>query len=133
MIHQGGCHCGAVRYEVEGAPEHVALCHCTDCHKSAGAPLVAWSAFPIGSFRITKGEPVTFQSSAETSRTFCGRCGTGLWSVNEQMLPGIVDVQAATLDDPEAFPAQVHIQVAERIGWMKDAHSLPEFERYPGG
>ena len=26
-----------------------------------------------------------------------------------------------------------HIQVAERIGWMQDAHRFPEFERYPGG
>ena len=26
---------------------------------------------------------------------------------------------------------KAHIQVAERIGWMKDAHRLPEFERYP--
>ena len=30
-----------------------------------------------------------------------------------------------------AFRAQVHIQTADRIDWMKDAHALPEFERYP--
>jgi hypothetical protein len=28
-------------------------------------------------------------------------------------------------------PARAHIQVAERIGWMEQAHELPTFERYP--
>jgi hypothetical protein len=34
------------------------------------------------------------------------------------MLPGIIDVQSATYDDPDAGPGRAHIQVAERIGWM---------------
>jgi hypothetical protein len=25
----------------------------------------------------------------------------------------------------------VHVQTAERIGWMERAHELPTFERYP--
>jgi hypothetical protein len=47
------------------------------------------------------------------------------------MLPGIVDIQSATYDDPDVVPPQAQIQVADRIGWMKKAHELPEFERYP--
>lgn len=43
----------------------------------------------------------------------------------------MVDVLSATYGDPDAVPARVHIQLAERIGWMKDAHALPGFERYP--
>ena len=46
-------------------------------------------------------------------------------------LPGIVDIQSATHDDPSAVPPRAHIQVAERIGWMERAHELPTFERYP--
>ena len=46
----GGCHCGAVRYSVAGEPQHVALCHCSDCRKSAGAPMVSWAAFAEGEF-----------------------------------------------------------------------------------
>jgi hypothetical protein len=48
------------------------------------------------------------------------------------MLPGIVDIQSATLDDPSVFPLQCHIQIAERINWMAAAHTLPEFQRFPG-
>lgn len=132
MAHQGGCHCGAVRYEVNGEPQHVALCHCSDCRKSSGAPMVAWAAFTEDQFRLVEGEPVTFNSSGTAMRSFCAQCGTGLYYRNAEILPGIVDIQSATLDEPDALPPAIHIQVAERIGWMADAHSLPIFERYPG-
>ncbi|HEV7233954.1 MAG TPA: GFA family protein, partial [Sphingorhabdus sp.] len=130
--HQGGCHCGAVRYEVSGEPQHVALCHCTDCRKSAGAPMVAWAAFSEEEFTLLQGEPTTFNSSGTAMRSFCPKCGTGITYRNAEFLPGVVDIQAATLDDPDALPAGAHIQTAERIGWMAEAHALPEFERYPG-
>lgn len=133
MNHEGGCHCGAVRYQVGGKPEHVALCHCIDCRKAAGAPMVAWVAFAEADFKVTQGEAKTRNSSGTSMRSFCADCGTGLWFRNAVVLPGIVDVQLATLDDPGAFAPQVHIQTAERIGWMESAHSLPEFARFPSG
>lgn len=132
MAEAGGCHCGAIRYEVDGTPQHVALCHCVDCRKSSGAPMVAWAAFVEGEFKLTKGEPKVFNSSGTALRSFCADCGTGVAYRNETFLPGIVDIQAATLDNPDAFPAQAHIQTAERIGWMETAHELHAFERYPG-
>ena len=132
MDHDGGCHCGAVRYRVSGAPKHCALCHCRDCRKAAGAPMVAWAAFGESDFAVTKGEAKTRNSSGTSMRSFCSDCGTPLWFRNAEVLPGIVDVHLATLDDPDAFAPQAHIQVAERIGWMAEAHSLPEFQRFPG-
>jgi hypothetical protein len=45
--------------------------------------------------------------------------------------PASAYVQIATLDDPDAVPPRGHMQVADRIGWMKTAHQLPEHERYP--
>lgn len=129
---QGGCQCGAVRYEISGEPQHVALCHCIDCRKSAGAPAVAWAAFAEDEFTLKQGELTTFNSSGSAMRSFCPRCGTGIAYRNADMLLGIVDIQAATLDDPDALPVQAHIQTAERIGWMANAHELPQFERYPG-
>lgn len=128
----GGCQCGAVRYSINGEPQHVALCHCADCRKSAGAPMVAWAAFEEAAFTLEQGDLTTFNSSGSTLRSFCPRCGTGITYRNAEFLPGIVDIQSATLDDPAALPAGAHIQVAERIDWMATAHQLPQFRRYPG-
>ncbi|MFM5884827.1 MAG: GFA family protein [Novosphingobium sp.] len=132
MSLEGGCQCGAVRYRVSGQPQHNALCHCADCRKSAGAPIVGWAAFAEADFAVTRGEPATFNSSGASLRSFCPTCGTGLFFRNAETLPGIVDIQTATLDDPGLLPPDVQIQVAERLPWMAAAHTLPAFKRYPG-
>jgi hypothetical protein len=38
----GGCFCGAIRYEVAGAPFHETNCHCSICRRTAGAAFVTW-------------------------------------------------------------------------------------------
>ncbi|MDC0886935.1 GFA family protein [Altererythrobacter sp.] len=126
----GGCHCGAIRYEIKGDVMHHALCHCTDCRRSSGAPMVGWAMVNDDQLSFS-GEPSIYASSETGRRYFCIQCGTGLFYANEQNLPGLVDIQTATLDEPDELPAQSHIQVADRIAWMAQAHRLPEFERFP--
>jgi hypothetical protein len=127
----GRCHCGAISYAATGEPVHHALCHCDDCRRSAGAPMVGWMAFKDDQVTIS-GDPVTYVSSEHGRRQFCGTCGTGLFYTNAAMLPGIIDLQSATLDDAAAHPPGARIQVAERLGWVEHMGDLPAFERYPG-
>jgi hypothetical protein len=127
----GGCHCGAIRYQVAGDAIVHALCHCADCRRHAGAPMVGWTMYRDAAVRVTSGTPKVYESSQHGRRHFCAACGTGVFYTNAVVLPGIVDIQSATYDDPDAVPARAHIQVAERIGWMERAHELPMFERYP--
>ena len=131
MKFEGGCHCGAVRYIAGGEPEHVSVCHCSDCRKSAGAPFVSWAAFKSADFKV-EGNVASYNSSPNAHRHFCAKCGTGLYYVNEQVLPGLVDIQTGTLDDPDALAPQVHVQAAEQLKWTHGLESLPKFERYPG-
>lgn len=132
MTLNGQCLCGAIRYQLTGAPRHVAVCHCRDCRRSAGAPMVSWAMYPESALTLLQGQPKTINSSGSAMRSFCPDCGTGLFYRNAVNLPGIVDVQSATLDDPDALPPGVQIQVAERLHWMQQAHELPAFERFPG-
>lgn len=129
---EGGCQCGAVRYRIDGEAEHHALCHCADCRAYAGAPVVAWLAVKEDLFTLLKGQLTTYEGKNGARRQFCPKCGTGLFYRNAQMLPGIVDVQSATLDNAAEFPPGAQIQCAERLPWMTTLASLPEFERYPG-
>ena len=131
MTITGGCHCGAIRYEAAGEALTHALCHCADCRRHAGAPMVGWTMYPESAVKVTKGTPKIYKSSEHGRRSFCADCGTGLFYANAQNLPGIIDIQSATYDDPSVVPAQVHIQVADRIPWMAQAHELPKFDRYP--
>ena len=90
----GGCHCGALRYQAEGEALTHALCHCTDCRRHAGAPMVGWTMYPQGAVKVTRGTPKVYVSSKHGRRHFCPDCGTGLFYSNAEMLPGIVDIQS---------------------------------------
>lgn len=94
--------------------------------------MVGWAAYPASALVVSKGAPRVYASSEHGRRHFCGECGTGLFYTNETVLPGIVDVQSATYDDPDALPPpKAHVQVAERVAWMAHAHDVPMFARYP--
>ena len=130
MEAKGRCHCGKVSYIVAGEPVYHALCHCSDCRRATGAPVVSWALFPRQAVTIT-GPTKTYVSSEKGRRHFCPECGTSLFYTNETVFAGLIDVQSATLDDPGALPIQVEVQTAERIGWMPPLHGAAQFERYP--
>jgi hypothetical protein len=131
MAVTGGCMCGAVRYRAEGEPVHNALCHCTDCRRAAGAPIVGWALFPVEAVEIT-GSLVTYNSSGDVERQFCGRCGTGLFFRSASAFPGQVDIQTGTFDDPDALAPGACIQTADAPTWLAGMNALPSFSRYPG-
>ena len=128
----GRCHCGKLSYQVTGEPITVSLCHCTDCRRAAGAPMVAWAMFPATALEVMAGEVKVYASSEHGRRHFCPDCGAGLFYHNDVTLPGIIDIQVVTLDDAESLPPRVQVQLAERLFWVPHAHDLPGFERYPG-
>lgn len=131
MAITGKCHCGAIRWSTDAQPDHHALCHCTDCRRWSGAPMVGWIAFKEDAVTV-EGTPVRYPSSEQGTREFCGTCGTGLFYRNPAVLPDIVDIHSGTLDDPESFPPGAQIMVKERLSWTKGMVDLPEFATYPG-
>ena len=128
---KGQCHCGAVRYEMPAETKHQAICHCSDCRRHAGAPLVSWALVPREAMKI-EGKTREYASSENGRRHFCPQCGTSLFYTNEAVFPGLIDVQTGTLDDPDTVPPTLQVQAAERVGWMNRLAEIPAFERYPG-
>jgi hypothetical protein len=124
----GGCHCGAVRYEAQGVPFHSTVCHCGDCRRVAGAPVVAWFSVAREGFRVVRGAMRLYASSPQAERGFCGDCGTTL-TYAAHALPGEIDVTTASLDDPARLPPADHTQAAFRLPWLVPGDGLPQ---YPG-
>ena len=124
---RGGCHCGAVRYEIAGEPIDSGYCHCTDCRKTTGAPALAWATIPLDAFRILKGTPKTYKSSSKGERLFCAECGAQIL-FRETPDPIYVDINIPTLDMPDAVTPDYHIHFAHKISWFDTNDTLP---RYP--
>ena len=64
----GGCHCGAIRYEITEEPQSVYVCHCTDCQRLTS------SAFSMGvvvsekALQLVGAEPRQLQRTADSGR-----------------------------------------------------------------
>lgn len=127
----GGCQCGAIRYAIQGQPLRSALCACSDCRHSAGAPFVAWAIFPRDAVTVT-GSPTLYNSSGDVLRSFCGKCGTGLFYESDTILPAKINVRTATFDQPEIVTPAAWVQLADAPEWLHHIHELPKFERYSG-
>jgi hypothetical protein len=125
MSLEGGCLCGAIRYQISAGPRSADYCHCRMCRRAAGAPVVARLTVANDFFRWIRGEPAVYHSSPDAERYFCRECGTQLALRDE---PDFLDVTLASLDDPEAVRPTYHIWTASRIGWFDIADDLP---RYP--
>jgi hypothetical protein len=75
MTHAGGCHCGAVRFEVTAPAEvEVFECNCSICSKLGYLHLIV----PRSRFRLLKGEDAlstyTF-NTGQARHLFCRNCG----------------------------------------------------------
>ncbi len=131
---EGGCYCGAVRYQAEGEPMMKLQCHCRECQYITGGSVNLVMAMPEGSFRYTQGEPARFERSdldAAVVREFCSACGTHLTS-RPPGLPAAL-IKVGTLDDPSAFGGpQMAIFLCDQQSFHQVAEGLPTFERMPG-
>ncbi|MFQ6024638.1 MAG: GFA family protein [Acidiferrobacterales bacterium] len=129
----GGCFCGAVRFEVTGAPFWKVICHCKSCRHTAGALAMAWTGFNKPQFTLLRGEPAIYESSPGVLRGFCSRCGTTLTYERQPKTgvavlnarPGELYVATITFDDPTVYPPDEHIWYGDRVPWFHVAEDLP--------
>ena len=75
VVHSGGCHCGAVRFEVE-APRDLEVheCNCSICAMTGFRHLIV----PAGRFRLLSGADVLSEYRFNTGvarHLFCSVCG----------------------------------------------------------
>ena len=130
---EGGCLCGAVRYESASEPLAVMECHCRDCQYASGGASSVAVVIPAGAFKLTKGTPKRFgskgDSGADVYRSFCGDCGSPLFSEP----PGgtIMVVKAGSLDDPSWLKIGGALYVSSAQPWAHIDRSLPAFDKMP--
>src|ERR1700677_2185024 len=131
----GGCACGAVRYEISGAPVFSGSCYCRDCQRSSGTAMASILGVPKGTVKILQGEARYFELTADSgnkiSRGFCPTCGTPLFSLLAGM-PDLMGIKASSLDDPRRFSPAMNLFTSSAPAWAPLAENLPNFPKMPG-
>ena len=98
ITHTGGCHCGAVRFEVDAPADiEVTECNCSICSKSGSLHLIVNK----DQFRLLQGEDnlatYTFDTH-EAKHYFCKTCGIKSFYVPRSHPDGF-SVNARCLDE----------------------------------
>lgn len=129
----GGCACGAVRYACANAPIAMLNCHCGDCQRSSGAPFASGVVVATADLQVT-GTPRTYSvagnSGKPTQRSFCGDCGTPLFTQGESN-PQFTSIRFPSLDDASAFAPMLDIWTSRAQPWVCLDEKLPHFAESP--
>lgn len=109
-----------------------ALCHCLDCRKITGSTYSTNLVVPNTTFTLTKGSPKEYHHKATDSGntitlSFCGTCGTTLWSRSSTY--GETTVLKAGVLDHESTP-KANEGEAKGEGLVWDRETRPLLELY---
>lgn len=121
-FHSGRCRCGAISFVASGEPGFTGYCHCEDCRRASGAPVLAFVEFARADVMWT-GEPARY-GEAPVSRLFCASCGAPL-AYEDERLPDVTFLYTAAMNEPEAYPPRSHSYHGERVAWLALADDLP--------
>lgn len=107
-VHQGGCHCGAVRYRVElDLSQPVMSCNCSICSRTG--TMLAF--VPESAFRLEQGEAqlTDYQFNERTiHHLFCKTCGIRSFARGVGPHGPMVAVNARCLDEIDVASLKVH-------------------------
>ncbi len=106
----GGCLCGAVRYQVNGALRDVIFCHCSRCRRTHGH-FSAYTACARDDLELIEQRSLRWYELDERRRGFCSECGASLFWVREGS--PTISIAAGTLDEPTGLSPGEHIFVAD--------------------
>lgn len=124
---QGGCLCGAIRYESHAEPQFSILCCCRQCQKITGTGHAPQFALPKAQVTVI-GEPKFHRMSAdsghEVSNAFCPNCGNPIFKASSGY-PDMMFFHVATLDDPTLFKPQAVVWSKSKQPWDYLDPNLP--------
>ena len=122
--------CGAIKFELDNAPDVMNLCHCSMCRKVTGAAFGVFAHTDLPNFHWVSGEEVItrYQSSPENWRAFCSQCGSLVPTCSETS--SHVCIPAGSFDDdPQVNPA-VQIFAGSKATWHDISSEPPSFEEF---
>lgn len=130
---QGGCYCGRIQYQVQLPVKWCAYCHCDNCKRTQGAPLVTWFGVDKVNFQYIRGEQdiAWFESSENAQRGHCIHCGTPLFFTGKKWEDEIHITRESTQEDILQKP-QVHVFYDRHVSYLSINDELDKYGGHDG-
>jgi hypothetical protein len=114
----GGCQCGAVRYEITGAPHETYVCHCRECQKQSASAFGISVMVRSADVRLLQGGLQRWSRSTDAGRTlacfFCAECGSRVWHGDKDRADEI-SIKGGSFDEPIDLTDAIHIWTSRKL------------------
>jgi hypothetical protein len=124
--HTGGCHCGAVRFDVEIDATTGSMCNCTICAKTA------WVSGRVkpAAFQLLSGEADLSSYACGgkiMQRRFCKHCGVQCFATGHLDVLGgdFVSINLSTLDDFDLSQVELAYWDGRHNNWQAGQRDTP--------
>jgi hypothetical protein len=129
---EGGCFCGAVRYQIDGPLGRASACHCSRCRKAFSGASSAYVEILEGShftWVLGQDELTRYASGTGWGLAFCRICGSTLCGIYDGKVHGVT---LGTIDGDPGVQIEMHTFVGSKAAWDHIGGSAPRFEKeYP--
>ena len=122
--HKGHCRCGSVAMRATGDPVFSVYCHCDDCRRATGAPVLAAVAFLKAGIEWESDIDLKRHTNGTAHRLFCSACGSPVAQEHDSA-PDRTYFNTGFMDKPEQYPPTAHTYEGEQISWLKLSDTLP--------
>jgi hypothetical protein len=126
--YQGGCHCGAVRFEADlDLSKPVSRCNCSICQKTA----VTSTGGKPDILRVTQGQDMVGEYYAapgsKNYRGFCKKCGVQMFGRGDVPEIGgpFASVSVNCLDDVDLSTLTIGYWDGKHDNWMAGLRATP--------
>ncbi len=132
MMLTGRCLCGGVRFQIDEDLGPIVCCHCSVCRRITGTAFASNASVRTESFHIIAGEELIkeFQSSENTIRAFCSRCGSPVYG-RFVSFPAVRRVRLGTLDSDPGNKPVANIFMGSKAPWFAGTEQLECFQEAP--
>jgi len=118
----GGCTCRFVRYRLASKPMFVHCCHCRWCQRETGSAFALNALIESDRVEVTHGAVELVDTPSQSGKgqviARCPACRLALWSHYGGGGRQVSFIRVGTLDDPDAFPPDIHIFTCSKQPWV---------------
>ena len=126
----GGCHCGSVRYRLNGPVKMAVNCHCNDCRKRNGAAYSTYCVVAQDDLEIRQGREgiATYDVDGRGQKHFCSKCGSPLYNAIRRY-PGVYMLFHGSLAPTAGPDPVVNVYCESKLPWVDGIAAIKSFEQ----
>lgn len=109
-------------------PDFSVYCHCDDCRRATGAPVLASVAFFKRDIEWQADETLRRYRKGTASRLFCSRCGSPVAQEHDSA-DDRTFFNTGFMDEPERFAPSYHTFAGQQLSWLQLTDDLPRHEK----